>query len=117
MEHLEAKSLADVRAMDTGDISILTQEHLAWRRAQGLFSSFLIFSISFASLFLLLNTFFNPLLNHFCFGCPGELHCKDCGRFFLGQRGLQDHQRQKHGKAEKKEEDPGKKQVKISEKH
>jgi len=29
----------------------------------------------------------------------GQLHCKDCGHFFAGQRGLQDHQRQKHNKA------------------
>ncbi len=29
----------------------------------------------------------------------GQLHCKDCGGFFAGQRGLQDHQRQKHNKA------------------
>ena len=29
----------------------------------------------------------------------GQLHCKDCGNFFAGQRGLQDHQRQKHNKA------------------
>eukprot|EP00434_Breviolum_minutum_P005569 symbB.v1.2.004912.t1/scaffold263.1/size248082/13 len=63
LEHLEAtEALADVRATATGEIAILTKEHLAWRRSQG------------------------------------QLHCKDCGGFFAGQRGLQDHQRQKHNK-------------------
>ncbi|CAJ1334281.1 unnamed protein product [Effrenium voratum] len=29
----------------------------------------------------------------------GKWHCGDCGGFFRGRRGLQDHQRQAHGKA------------------
>ncbi|CAE8629330.1 unnamed protein product [Polarella glacialis] len=29
----------------------------------------------------------------------GQLLCADCGRFYAGERGLQDHQRTKHGKA------------------
>ncbi|CAK9106458.1 Protein VAPYRIN (MtVpy) (Protein HERMES), partial [Durusdinium trenchii] len=29
----------------------------------------------------------------------GQLLCADCGKFYAGERGLQDHQRQKHGKA------------------
>lgn len=29
----------------------------------------------------------------------GNLLCSDCGQFYAGERGLQDHQRRKHGKA------------------